>query len=214
MDSAQQSPFITIPVIVDVTEPAPGLTRAVYFCFEAIEPSPGWYLATPVQQVPFLLLDVAGIIFGPTQPQQQGVDRPQLFLDPALIQATFEVIESTGDLMVVSAGLYVPTSMFHGVEQRPQRHMVYRLRADVFVAAHRASREMWQVSEYQRLMDHYKEKLPSSADPPPIQHSPKETSAFAAWSLQQLVHALDGYQEQANAGEVAPRSDLDYHRVF
>src|SRR6266446_3158222 len=92
----------TVPAVIDDrTGRSPELVRCVYFYFRGDEPGALWTLGLDQQvSVPFILLELAGIILQPVG--------GELFENPEQIDSLFSLIEGAG-LSVEIADLWIPT---------------------------------------------------------------------------------------------------------
>ena len=79
----------TVPAVIDDrTGASPELVRCVYFYFQGDEPGTSWTLLLDQVTVPFILLELAGIILQPID--------GEVFEDPQQIDSLFSLVEAAG----------------------------------------------------------------------------------------------------------------------
>jgi hypothetical protein len=168
------------------------LSRCTYLSIDTSDASFGWQLDLGNNPQPFLMLDLAGIIFRPITDGGEGTAQPDEFVHPDLITSTFEQIESIPELLVELGTLWLPNGFLSYYLQnyrvRPQD--VIRLREDVLTHAVRFARSKISEREFVNLLHLPPSDNPNASPPPqvaPVRLSGQETRAFELWS-RDLLH--------------------------
>jgi len=206
---------LTVPVVIDAVHESPNISRAVYFCFEAVEPAADWSLTIGDLRVPFFMLGVSGVILGagfPNLPFPAGV---LPFQSPEYIENTFLTIEQTGVLAVVTTRLWLPNTLLRLAKEDVARQDVFRLRRDVFGSAHLLAREMMPAEKIERHFEPYcgeyhKSQEPTPPGQAPVTFSKEETAAFQHWTRLQMEQAAAHYREQVDSQSALNRVEAHY----
>jgi hypothetical protein len=192
---------VTVPVVIDAVDVSFNISRAIYFSFEAVDPAAGWSLTVEDCDVPFFMLGISGVILGAALLGRPYAAR---FLDPEWIENTFLTIERSGVLAVVTARLWLPTSLLRLAKEEIARQDVFRLRKDVFASAHLLAIEMMPAEKIERHFEPYygeyhKSQDPTLPGPLPVKFSKEETAAFQQWTQLQIEQAAAHYREQVDS---------------
>lgn len=165
----------TVPVVVDDrTGRSPELLRCVYFYFRGDEPGALWTLGLDQQvSVPFILLELAGIILQPVD--------GELFENPEQIDSLFSLIEGLG-LSVEIADLWMPTRAIKLNPEQLYRGIVLRLGEPLF-------RNCVNYRYGEIDLEHFENQLKELSNS--LRVSEPESKVFLEWSYQELGRARD-----------------------
>ena len=174
----------TVPVVIDDrTGRSPELVRCVYFYFRGDEPGALWKLSINELEVPFILLELAGIILQPID--------GELFENPEQIDSLFSLIEGAG-LSVEIADLWIPTRATNKDPRELNRGIVLRLGERFF-----RSSLNYRYGEID--LAHFENQLKELSDS--LRVSERETKVFLEWSYLEVGRA----QERRNVELELPR---------
>jgi len=164
----------TIPVVIDDrTGRSPELLRCVYFYFRGDEPGSLWTLSTNEMAVPFILLELAGIILQPID--------GELFENPEQIDSLFSLIEGAG-LSVEIADLWIPTRATNKDPRELNRSIVLRMGERFF-------RSCLNYRYGEINLERFENQLKELSDS--LRASERETKVFLEWSYREVGRARD-----------------------
>jgi hypothetical protein len=156
----------TVPVVIDDrTGASSELLRCVYFYFRGDEPGALWTLGFNQQvEVPFILLEMAGIILQPID--------GDLFESPDQVDSLFSLIEGTG-LSVEIADLWIPTRAINMNPEELNRGVVLRLGERFF-------RSCLNYRYGEIDLEYFENQLKEFSDS--LRVSERESKVFLEWS--------------------------------
>jgi hypothetical protein len=172
---------VDVPVVVDSVKMlrAFPMTRCNYLSVECDAPKPGWQLGIGGPAVPFLMLELVGIIQQPFGAKRfDALDR---------IEDLFRRIEEEADLLIDINDIWLPNFLFTDKRYRPVPGNVYRIKNELFAAAF-LFREGRQ--DEATFLDQCRESRQG------IILSEEETSVFRAWREQQIRSAKEQYPKE------------------
>ena len=145
------------------------MVRCHYLSIESDDPRPGWNLGLPAVSMPFLMLNLVGIV-------QQPLGAPR-FSNYGLVDGFFSLLEDQASLSVNFEDIWMPEFLFHGQVTVGD---VYRVGERLFAIAYqyrdgRYSQEAFEGLSKELLRD--------------IAFSEDETKAFKAWAGEQISTA-------------------------
>jgi hypothetical protein len=167
-----------VPVFVDsvIALPEFPFVRCNYLSLERDAPDPGWALSVSGQLMPFLLLQLAGVV---TQPF--GEDR---FSRVPLIEQLYAVTEAGDGLSLQVSDVWLPRFLFQSGD--PVSGAVYRAGAALFRAAFLYREGFMDRTTFVR-----------AAEGQALEYSASETVAFQQWHT--IVMNAAGEQSPKNA---------------
>lgn len=164
----------TIPVVIDDrTGRSPELIRCVYFYFRGDEPGAQWVLGLNEARVPFILLELAGIILQPID--------ADLFENPEQIDSLFSLIERAG-LNVEIADLWIPTRATNKNPEELYRGVVLRLGERLFRSCLDYRYGEIDLARFENQLRELSERL---------RISERESKVFMEWSRKEMAQASD-----------------------
>lgn len=165
-----------VPIIVDDVKIYPNfsMTRCTYFTIESETTAPGWVLTMAGKNIPFFLTGISGVI---TQP----LDDDPLFDSVSQIDDLFDIIEEISTLYIDTNDIWLPNFLF---EPPPRRSEVYRVKSELFAAAHLFRDHKIMEDEFLEICEKQKEA---------IYLSEKESESFRSWEKNQVNLARDIY---------------------
>ena len=172
---------ISVPVVVDAvkTLEAFPFSRCVYYTMECEEPSADWMLGIEGVEVPYLLVELSGVIHAPSAEQAE-------FDSGESIEAAFARIDADPRLSVGSADLWLPNEVLYepskGAERR--RGRVYRVGQGLFLQALQFRRGALSQEEFLEVCRTSRDQVRFSA---------VETRAFREWVEGEVRQAKEAY---------------------
>lgn len=186
---------ITIPITVDAVKLQEGyaLTRCTYFSIEHKTPgSPATLGLPPDIEIPFLMIDLSGVITAPLE------DDKQRFEDPGDLDSLFEEVDAHRDYYVDTNDFWLPTALLECAGPPVERGMTYRIGVELFRKAY-ALRDMvmsaMDLDSQMKMLD----------IPVMIEYSGKETIALKGWQDKLIASIRESYH--ANPQRKLPRKD-------
>ena len=164
----------TAPVVIDDrTGRSPELVRCVYFYFRGDEPGAEWTLGLNQVRVPFILLELAGIILQPID--------GDLFERPEQIDSLFSLIEGVG-LTVEIADLWISTRAINTNPAELNRGFVLRLGERLF-------RSCLNYRYGEIDLEHFENQLKELSES--LRVSERESKVFLEWSYLEVERARE-----------------------
>lgn len=164
-----------VPIFVDneIAPEAFPFVRCNYLTIERDEPDPSWLLTLDGQEMPFMLIQLAGVITQPlTEPR---------FSSRELVEELFIRIEEDDRLSIEVADMWLPRFLFRFT---PHAGLVFRMRRHLFASAFQFRNGL--VSEA-RFIDVCKESEEA------FEFSDLESGAFREWHSMHTDAAKSGF---------------------
>ncbi len=169
-----------VPVFVDASVSGAGfaMTRCSFLLIECSDPSPGWTLGLGKGRMPFLMLNLTGIVQGP-------FGKALRFRTAPLIENFFQTVENfrspvapAAEFLVETADLWLPDSLF-------------RKRATVVGDVFRVPRQLFNLCLAFRegTLEQRRFLAACENSPEAVEFSAEETEAFATWHGLQVDEA-------------------------
>lgn len=156
-----------VPVLIEtLSRSLFPMVRCHYISVECDDPLPGWGLQLQGLEMPFLMLNLVGIVQQPF-----GAAR---FNSYSLIDQFFERIEEQASLSVNFEDIWLPSFLF---QARVSIGDVYRVRSKLFILAYQYRDGRYTQQDFE---EHCKELQPE------IVISEDETRAFRGWTAEQF----------------------------
>lgn len=164
----------TVPAVIDDrTGTSPELLRCVYFYFQGDEPGALWTLELNQLTVPFILLEIAGIILQPID--------GDVFTRPQQIDSLFSLLEGAG-LSIEIADLWIPTRATETEPEELHRGVVLRLGERLF-------RSCLNYRYGEIDLEHFENQLKELSES--LRISETESKVFSEWSYLEAARAQD-----------------------
>ena len=164
------SPQPDVPVLVETpSRSAFPMVRCHYLSIECDDPRPDWNLGPPGSGIPFLMLNLVGIV-------QQPFGAPR-FNTYGLIDGLFEGIETRANLTINFEDIWLPDFLF-----QPQLSVgdVYRVGNKLFAVAYQYRDGRHSRDTFENLCKELHREIVLSED---------ETRAFQGWTAEQFSTA-------------------------
>jgi len=183
-----------VPILIETpSRPFFSMVRCHYISVECDEPRSGWQLTVGGSAMPFLMLNLVGVVYQPL-----GGTR---FSDLNLIDKFFAGIEEQAFLSVNFEDLWLPSVLF---KSEPNVGDVYRLGNNLFVLAHQFRDGRHTQDDFEAVCKELRREILFSAD---------ETQAFKDWTEEQIEEAQNGLPKNSelqlqkkSGGQQRPRS--------
>ena len=154
------------------------MTRCSFLLIECSDPAPGWTLGLGGEQMPFLMLNLTGIVLGP-------LGEALRFQTAPLIENFFKTVESfrsplaqDAEFLVETADLWLPDSLFR--RRATAVGNVFRVRRPLFNQCLAFREGMLGERQFLAACEEF---------PGAVEFSAEETSAFATWHGLQVEDA-------------------------
>jgi hypothetical protein len=159
-----------VPILIET----PGrsffqMVRCHYMSVECDDPRPGWGLQVDGLSMPFLMLNLVGIVYQPL-----GAARFDSF---GLIDQFFERIEEQASLSLNFEDIWLPSFLF---QAQPAVGDVYRVGNDLFVLAYQFRDGRHTQEDFEAHCRKLQREIVLSED---------ETRAFKGWTAEQVSSA-------------------------
>jgi hypothetical protein len=168
---------VSVPVrIDDVRRGRPTrIVRCSYLRIECSSPAPDWTLTLGQRHIPFLLVDLVGVI-------RQPVGGAPEFVTAQDIEETYDAIEASGCLEVTVSDLWLPPAVFSAFSLR--RGTTLRVGERLFRAAWDYRHDRMTRTRFWHLANRLHDD---------VAFSEQEDAAFRDWRYAQVEHAKRAY---------------------
>ena len=163
-------PQLDVPVLIETSSrSAFPMVRCHYLSIECDDPRPGWNLGLQGPGIPFLMLNLVGIV-------QQPFGAPR-FNTNGLIDGLFELIENQATLTINFEDIWLPDLLF---QPQPSVGDVYRVGNNLFSVAYQYRDGRHSRDTFENLCKELHRDIVLSED---------ETRAFKGWTAEQFSTA-------------------------